>query len=90
MPYMAAMYATITSKGQITLPVAARRALGLKEGQRVGIRIENDALVIEAPGSIESVRAAIRAEAEERGTWGDVPMSGEGWTARAEDFRADA
>ena len=89
-PYMSTMYATITSKGQITLPVAARRALGLREGQKVGIRIEADSLVIDAPRAVESVRALIRAEAQERGTWGTVPTSGEGWAARAEDFRADA
>ncbi|MDR1998837.1 MAG: AbrB/MazE/SpoVT family DNA-binding domain-containing protein [Frankiaceae bacterium] len=84
------MYATITSKGQITLPAAARRALGLREGQKVGIRIEQDSLVIEAPRDIDSVRALIRAEAEARGTWGTIPTSGQGWAARAEDFRADA
>lgn len=84
------MYATITSKGQITLPAAARRALGLHQGQRVGIRIEGDSLVIDRPRDLQALRAQIREEAEERGTWGSVPVSGDGWQARAEDFRADA
>lgn len=88
-PYMTHLYATITSKGQITLPAAARRALGLHEGQRVGIRIEGDSLVIDRPGDIESVREEIRQEATTRGTWGRVPVAGEGWVARAEDLGAD-
>lgn len=82
---MGPMYATITSKGQITLPAAARRALGLHEGQKVGIRIEGDSLVIDRPRSLDSVRAKIREEAEAHGTWGRVPVAGDGWAARAED-----
>ncbi len=84
------MYATITSKGQITLPAAARRALGLHEGQKVSIRVEGDTLVIDRPHDLDELRARIRREAEERGTWGRVPVSGDGWDARAEDFRADS
>ena len=64
---MTIMYATITSKGQITLPAAARRALGLHEGQKVGIRVEGDSLVIDRPPSLDAVRAKIREEAEARG-----------------------
>lgn len=84
------MYATITSKGQITLPVAARKALGLVEGQKVSIRIEGDGLVIDAPRDIAMTRAKLRAEAVEQGTWGSHPSAGDGWTARAEEHRADA
>lgn len=83
------MYATITSKGQITLPVAARRALGLAQGQKVSIRIEGDALVIDAPRDIVATRARIRAEATKQGTWGRHPKAGDGWAARAEEHRAD-
>ncbi len=86
---MTTMYATITSKGQITLPAAARRALGLHEGQKVGIRVEGDSLVIDRPPSLDAVRAQIREEAEARGTWGIVPVAGDGWAARAEDFRGN-
>ncbi|HRN29880.1 MAG TPA: AbrB/MazE/SpoVT family DNA-binding domain-containing protein [Terrimesophilobacter sp.] len=86
---MSEMYATITSKGQITLPVGARRALGLVEGQKVSIRIEGDALVIDAPRDIVATRAKLRAEAIEKGTWGRVPVAGDGWAARAEDHRED-
>lgn len=87
---MGPMYATITSKGQITLPVHARRALGLTEGQKVSIRIDGDALVIDAPRDIAATRAKIRAEASAKGTWGTRPVAGDGWAARAEDLHADA
>ncbi|HQV19410.1 MAG TPA: AbrB/MazE/SpoVT family DNA-binding domain-containing protein [Gordonia sp. (in: high G+C Gram-positive bacteria)] len=86
---MTSMYATITSKGQITLPAEARRALGLHEGQKVSVRVEGNSLVIDAPQSIDALRARIRKEAVEHGTWGTIPTAGDGWTARAEDFRAD-
>jgi antitoxin PrlF len=33
---------TITSKGQITLPIALRRKLRLKEGDRVDFQLESD------------------------------------------------
>lgn len=86
---MGTTYTTITAKGQITLPAEARRALGLRAGQKVGVRVDGDRLVIDRPSDIAAVRARIRAEAESRGTWGTVPHAGDGWAARAEDFRAE-
>ena len=86
---MADMYATITSKGQITLPVEARRALGLHSGQKVAVRVEKNRLIIDAPEDIEAVRARLRAGAEAAGTWGTIPHAGDGWAARAEDLRAE-
>jgi AbrB family looped-hinge helix DNA binding protein len=38
--------ATISSKGQITLPAEARRAVGLKPGNRVAIETEAGRIVI--------------------------------------------
>ena len=86
---MSMMYATITSKGQITLPAAARRVLGLRAGQKVAIHVGESSLTIDAPSSIESVRQLLRFDAERAGTWGTVPVSGDGWAARAEDYRAN-
>lgn len=37
--------ATVTSKGQVTLPVAIRRLLGLKPGSRVTFIVEDDGTV---------------------------------------------
>ena len=80
-------YTTITSKGQITLPAEARRVLGLRPGQKVGVRIEGDHLVIDAPQDVETMRRRLREEAEALGTWGAVPESGDGWAARADDLK---
>lgn len=87
---MAHMYATITSKGQITLPAAARRALGLREGQKVEVRVEGTSLVIEAPPDIETLRQRLRAEGEALGTWGKLPVAGDGWTAHIADAYDEA
>lgn len=84
-PYMEAMYTTVTSKGQITLPAAARRALGLHRGQRLGIRIEGSRLVIDPPPDLASLRSRLRAAAEEQGTWGHVGGDGEGWAGYVGD-----
>lgn len=82
---MSVAYTTITSKGQITLPVQLRRALGLRVGQKVSVRIEGDHLVIDPPHAVERLRDRLRTEAQERGTWGKVPVAGDGWQARATD-----
>jgi len=83
-------YTTITSKGQITLPVEARRVLGLRVGQKVAVRVEGDHLVIDAPPDITALRQRARAEAEARGTWGTVPVSGDGWAAHVDDDYDDS
>lgn len=83
-------YTTITSKGQITLPVEVRRMLNLRTGQRLAVRVEGDHVVIDLPETIDSLRTRLRAEAESQGTWGDPPRSGEGWSAHIEDHRAQS
>lgn len=87
---MSTMYATITSKGQITLPATVRRELGLRAGQKVSVRIQDDSVVIDRPGDVAAVRVRLREEAQKSGTWGHVPTAGEGWSARAEDYRANS
>lgn len=61
--------AKLTSKGQLTVPVAIREILRLKEGDKVvffveedGIRIANASLL-----AFERVREAFRGEAERLG-----------------------
>jgi AbrB family looped-hinge helix DNA binding protein len=39
-------FATVSSKGQITLPAASRRRLGIKARDRVAIEVVDDAIVI--------------------------------------------
>jgi len=40
MPHPAALEATVTSKGQITLPKMLRERLGLKRGSRIRFRVD--------------------------------------------------
>lgn len=43
---------TVTRKGQVTVPVEIRRALGLKEGDRVTFTMDNGTVRFERPGSV--------------------------------------
>lgn len=54
--------ATITSKGQITLPKAIRARLGLKPGDRVAFRERSDGTIVVEAETIElmDLRGSIR------------------------------
>lgn len=43
--------ATVTSKGQVTIPVAVREALGIRRGTRILFRLEDERVLIEHEGS---------------------------------------
>ncbi len=45
--------ATVTSKGQITIPKAVREELGLTEGDRVAFRVLEDGSVIVEPETVD-------------------------------------
>jgi len=45
--------ATVTSKGQITIPKVVRDELGLREGDRVAFRVLDDGKVIVEPETID-------------------------------------
>ena len=45
--------ATVTSKGQITIPKIVRDELGLREGDRVAFRILHDGSVIVEPETVD-------------------------------------
>jgi AbrB family looped-hinge helix DNA binding protein len=45
--------ATVTSKGQITIPKAIRDALGLSPGDRVAFRIRKDGVVDFEPETVD-------------------------------------
>jgi AbrB family looped-hinge helix DNA binding protein len=45
--------ATVTSKGQITIPKAVRDELGLREGDRVAFRVLEDGRVVVEPETID-------------------------------------
>jgi AbrB family looped-hinge helix DNA binding protein len=41
--YSRVMHSTVTAKGQITIPVAIRRKLGMKNGTRIHVEVDQDA-----------------------------------------------
>ena len=61
--------AKITSKGQITLPIAIRRQLNLKDGDKVAFIEKNGQYNIVNPTilAFENIQKAMRGEAERLG-----------------------
>jgi AbrB family looped-hinge helix DNA binding protein len=55
------MIATVTSKGQLTLPVAARRKLGIRPGSKLEIIVRGDTRleVIPLVDSVSSLRGML-------------------------------
>jgi len=87
---MSVIYATVTSKGQVTLPVELRRALGIEPGQTVGFRDEGGRVVLEPAGDVEAVRSMLEGAARCRGTWGASGDPAEAWRDAAVKRHADA
>lgn len=58
---MRAIQATITERGQITLPVAVRRQLGVEPGGKILFQIEDNGTVsvAVAPFTFQTVRASV-------------------------------
>lgn len=62
----------ITRKGQVTIPVAIRRALSLKEGDKIAFEIEEDririarrdSVVARTAGALRSAMPMLSAEEE--------------------------
>ena len=64
----------ISTKGQIVLPIAVRRALGLKPGMRVSVSVEGkSARLVPAPAKATTSIADIQALVNYRGPV--VPIS---------------
>ncbi len=52
---------TVTSKGQVTIPVQIRRALGLKARDRVAFTLTKDgAKVRPAPSALEAIAGSVK------------------------------
>lgn len=58
------------------------------ERKRFLLELEGNRLIINPPHDVGTLRERLRAAAERQGTWGKVPHAGDGWDARAENFRA--
>lgn len=56
---MKEMVTTITSKGQVTIPVAVRQSLGLKTGDKIAFTIEDSQVRVRKTGSVVAATAGI-------------------------------
>lgn len=57
-------YATITSKGQITVPKHVREILGVRPGDRLAFRVRGDGTVVVEAETVDlrALRGAVRPE----------------------------
>jgi antitoxin PrlF len=73
---------TITSKGQVTIPVEVRRALKLKERDRLEIKVEGDRAVVRKLKPAAELRGSVPVEKKQEGvTWREIER-------RAAEYRA--
>lgn len=74
--------ATVTSKGQITVPKAVRDALGLKKGDRVFFRVHKGRAVLAKVPDFLSLAGSVPIPPGKRGaTWEEIRR--ETWRKRA-------
>ena len=59
--------ARLTSKGQITIPSAVRKALGLQDGDRVVFRVDGERATLARTPDLLSLAGSITVPAEVRG-----------------------
>lgn len=65
--------ATVTSKGQVTLPKALRDALDIREGDVISFRVEVDHAVLVRPPNFVELAGTVEVPAEARNlTWSEV------------------
>ena len=65
--------ARLTSKGQITVPRAVRRALSLEEGDRVVFRVDGERAILARTPELLDLAGSISVPAEIRGaSWASI------------------
>jgi AbrB family looped-hinge helix DNA binding protein len=78
-------YATVTEKGQITLPAEMRRALNLAPEKKLNITLEGKRIYISKPADIEETRRLLQSEMARKGTTRTRVKSGDGWTSHVKE-----
>lgn len=63
--------ARLTSKGQVTIPNAVRKALGLEDGDRVVFRVDGDRAILARTPDLLSLAGSFAVPASKR----DMPWS---------------
>ena len=78
------METRISSKGQITLPVEARKKLGIKTGDVLKVRITEEGIVVlsRKAGLNNDPVSALEVLRETSGIWKDMEESGEDFVRR--------
>lgn len=77
------MPATVTSKGQVTLPKDLRDALGLKAGDKVLFRVHKDRAVLAKVPSFLGLAGSVPVPPRKKGaTWSRIRS--QTWKRRAE------
>ena len=65
--------ATVTSKGQVTLPVAVRRALSIRAGDRLAFSVSGDHVIVTAAPDFLSMAGSIPVPDDVRGLgWSEI------------------
>ncbi|MGH3559185.1 MAG: AbrB/MazE/SpoVT family DNA-binding domain-containing protein [Mycobacterium sp.] len=65
--------ATVTSKGQVTIPKVVRDALGINAGDEVIFRVEGDRAVLARTPDLLALAGTVRVPAAKRNVvWDDV------------------
>lgn len=76
--------ATVTSKGQVTLPVAVRRALHIVTGDKLAFVVEDDHVVVRPAPDFLDLAGTIPVPDEARGLdWDDILQAAYRDSARA-------
>lgn len=78
------METRISSKGQITLPIEARRKLGIKAGDVLKVRLTNEGVVVFSGKARSRNEPAISLKIlrESSGIWKDMEETGEDFVRR--------
>jgi len=83
---MSITYATVSTKGQVTIPAPIRETFGIQPGCRVGFRVEDGSVSLELPATIEEIRAMLQASLKANGFETLPPYhNGDGWAAHAKE-----
>jgi len=65
--------ATVTSKGQVTVPKAVREALGVTEGDQIVFRVEgNRAILARSANFLDLAGSVPVPAAKQNATWDDI------------------
>ncbi len=65
--------ARVTSKGQVTVPKEVRDALGIREGDQIVFRVEENRAVVARTPDLLDLAGAVDVPAAKRGTgWDEV------------------